>query len=723
MHDETAEDQAVGATRANLLVRAEAIGLVGPALSRLERLCSSPAGMDDALRLIRDEEMAHQRRANVIRRSVEVLVAAGFDATSTLGLPQDAALDTLDRMEAMHERIRALEQRIALGLSGVNESARDRLLARLERIRSLDHVSELDNLDSEVAAARVATRTRRDGLLDRGRVLEGLGFRFDRQRLAALTEISALAARVETFETEVERRTEARDEIAEHAWDEDLMAAWTNLETDAWWTLHEAHRTAWRASEMEAHARLEPWSAAGLDLERWVSGIEDDPDAVIEWEREQAAELAHTVGLIERLDALDVSVTGAEEVDAVVERLRMAPVDQEAQAHAQRTIEGFERRAARHLRMLMTSWHDLVARNLASRDAPIHTWTLARFEDELSNRLRIRTEVKSRASTDPMSLDLERWTSAGFDTAPLEQALREDPMGIALEWSSIRREVEDHAQLVLRLTPLPLGRSEVDLQRVQQDLKRPNRLAELRASIPDLIRTLAGMQGSDGEWTPWRPHEARPSPSEVPSPEPVAVLEPEIVMDEADHESEPVMDDNDVEPQEDELSAGPDGNGSEPPLQDVHPDVSELAGVLFGPTGGEGEGAVRRRIARSVGQVPRDQRLDRLLRIAVRLLGASTEPDVRGRAVEELSMAAKALERWTIRRCEARQVVTGNGLIEDAARLGKALHRIPGPGERIRLTADGMELPSSLEPQALLEEARKVRGWADRPMAGGVRAT
>ena len=723
MHDETAEDPAVGATRANLLVRAEAIGLVGPALSRLERLCSNPAGMDDALRLIRDEEMAHQRRANVIRRSVEVLVAAGFDASSTLGLPQDAALDALDRMEAMHERIRALEQRIALGLSGVNESARDRLLARLERIRSLDHVSELDDLDSEVAAARVAARTRRDGLLDRGRVLEGLGFRFDRQRLATLTEISALAARVETFETEVERRTEARDEIAEHAWDEALMAAWTNLESDAWWTLHEAHRTAWIASEMEAHARLEPWSVAGLDLERWVSGIEDDPDAVIEWEREHAAELAHAVGLIERLDALDVSVTGAEEVDAVVERLRMAPVDQEAQAHAQRTIEGFERRAARHLRMLMTSWHDLVARNLASRDAPIHTWTLARFEDELSNRMRTRTEVKSRASTDPMSLDLERWTSAGFDTAHLEQALREDPMGIALEWSSIRREVEDHAQLVLRLTPLPLGRSEVDLQRVQQDLKRPQRLAELRASIPDLIRTLAGMQGSDGEWTPWRPHEARPSPSEVPSPEPMTVLEPEIVMDEDDNEPETVMDDNDVEPQEDELSAEPDGHGSEPPLQEAQPDVSELAGVLFGPTGGEGEGAVRRRIARSVGQVPRDQRLDRLLRIAVRLLGASTEPDVRGRAIEELSMAARALERWTIRRCEARQVVTGNGLIEDSARLGKALHRIPGPGERIHLTADGMELPSSLEPQALLEEARKVRGWADRPMAGGVRAT
>ena len=218
----------------------------------------------------------------------------------------------------------------------------------------------------------------------------------------------------------------------------------------------------------------------GLDLERWVSGIEDDPDAVIEWEREHAAELAHTVGLIERLDALDVSVTGAEEVDAVVERLRMAPVDMEVQAHAQRTIEGFERRAARHLRMLMTSWHDLVARNLASRDAPIHTWTLARFEDELSNRLRTRTEVKSRASTDPMSLDLERWTRAGFDTTHLEQALREDPMGIALEWSSIRREVEDHAQLVLRLTPLPLGRSEVDLQ---------------RATGPEATTTIGGASG------------------------------------------------------------------------------------------------------------------------------------------------------------------------------------------------------------------------------------
>ena len=35
-------------------------------------------------------------------------------------------------------------------------------------------------------------------------------------------------------------------------------------------------------------------------------------------------------------------------------------------------------------------------------------------------------------------------------------------------------------------------------------------------------------------------------------------------MDEDDNEPETVMDDNDVEPQEDELSAEPDGHGSEP---------------------------------------------------------------------------------------------------------------------------------------------------------------
>ena len=51
----------------------------------------------------------------------------------------------------------------------------------------------------------------------------------------------------------------------------------------------------------------------------------------------------------------------------------------------------------------MTSRYDL-RRATSHLVMFIHTWTLARFEDELSNRMRTRTEVKSRASTDPMSL-------------------------------------------------------------------------------------------------------------------------------------------------------------------------------------------------------------------------------------------------------------------------------------------------------------------------------
>ena len=144
------------------------------------------------------------------------------------------------------------------------------------------------------------------------------------------------------------------------------------------------------------------------------------------------------------------------------------------------------------------------------------------------------------------------------------------------------------------------------------------------------------------------------------------------------------------------MSCQPNPMGNRNPAE-AHPDVSELAGVLFGPTGGEGEGAVRRRIARASDRSA-DQRLDRLLRIAVRLLGASTEPDVRG-AIEELSMAARALERWTIRDAKRDRSSMGMGRSRIRPAWG-GLAPHPWTRRGIHLTADGMELPSSLEPQA-----------------------
>ena len=100
-------------------------------------------------------------------------------------------------------------------------------------------------------------------------------------------------------------------------------------------------------------------------------------------------------------------------------------------------------------------------------------------------------------------------------------------MGIALEWSSIRREVEDHAQLVLRLTPLPLGRSEVDLQRRQWRFETTTAIGGASGlhtgprSEPSL-----GCRGATGNGRLGGHMRHVPRLLEVPSPEPMTVLEP-----------------------------------------------------------------------------------------------------------------------------------------------------------------------------------------------------
>ena len=130
---------------------------------------------------------------------------------------------------------------------------------------------------------------------------------------------------------------------------------------------------------------------------------------------------------------------------------------------------------------------------------------------------------------------------------------------------------------------------------------------------------------------------------------------------------------------------------------------------------------IRRTVASHVNVTPRDVRIARLLRIVLRCLPDGGGDDAaRGEVLALLSETIKPLKKWMRHRLEKRHSGASGDLLKDAAELGTALTRIPGPGRRVPMGPDEYELPQDLV--GIKEEAMLLREAIVLPSAGGVTA-
>ena len=131
---------------------------------------------------------------------------------------------------------------------------------------------------------------------------------------------------------------------------------------------------------------------------------------------------------------------------------------------------------------------------------------------------------------------------------------------------------------------------------------------------------------------------------------------------------------------------------------------------------------VRRSLASYVGLEPRDTRLDRLLRLSLRLMPKGDEEDEqRYVLLSALSNYATELSKWTRVRLEARHSGAVGNLLEDSLTLGEALIRIPGPGVALPLDADDYDLPAPDDLDSLSNEVNVLGRRIMLASSGGVR--
>ena len=146
--------------------------------------------------------------------------------------------------------------------------------------------------------------------------------------------------------------------------------------------------------------------------------------------------------------------------------------------------------------------------------------------------------------------------------------------------------------------------------------------------------------------------------------------------------------------------------------------LTEEADIL---TGSGDVSVVRRALASHVGSEPRDVRVDRLLRLMLRLLPQGDQGDgERSKMIDSIGDILPKYNQWVRMRLEARHMGASGTFFEDATRLGTALQRVPGPGVRVPLNADTYPLPEPSNLNELHQQTERLIQSMHLPAAGGI---
>mgnify|MGYP001180336427 FL=1 len=386
----------------------------------------------------------------------------------------------------------------------------------------------------------------------------------------------------------------------------------------------------------------------------------------------------------------------------------------------------------------------------------------------------------SQRITEKIDFELNLFEAAGWYVNDIRSIFDSNPMRAAKLLSDVRNHMSNHDALRRRLVSMPWNRNVALALQIQEEMRDPLRLAKITEQIPAMMKTLATSEVEDEDFTftPWKPTPIRktllPIPEQMLQTNDTLEDAHEAMLESMEHEEQDLKEENvredeiiredgltDHEFWEDEKWSAErwrwwrekhgekeEAVNTESPLEDVEPESSqqktsksikldesieiEHLHIIMKRLGLDEEynqdadtaqqiSEIRRSLAKNVGIEPRDIRVDRMLRLILRLLPQSNEHDNRRKLlIMKIASGLKRYQNWIKMRLEARHKAGKNNLILDSATLGRALERIPGPGFRVPLERDEKELPALNEMADLAVEVDKLISTMNLSSSSGV---
>ena len=723
-------------------------------LDLLLPLLSNPDNYSEIMLTLNELENDEERQKTLLNKAIVQLKEKGFDID----------IDSMNLIEKFNEteRYQDYSNQIDLLLLSIQTSILpfDPVLAETfeERARELvgspsDEIKTIQNNITTISE-HLQTRLQEMNALIREWNSEGFSYEGRSQILASeLLEWEHILPEVEQQYHRHAGALERWKEITK-LWDlqdASIEGLAGKIEhTDAFLDKIEELEQQWTQKELQGASLIEQWEQFGFEMDVWRYKITQDPRQGLAELHQQLPVYERANALLDKMLQLDTSLGGEEEVERRSIILRTMDLENDLLDEMQDWIEKRTVRNTRHRRMLQSEWEQAV--RLGKADANKTFSDLYSFEEaiaSLEHQHHLSSSVSSHA-LERSKIELLRLEERGWDITELLDLHEHHSDTFFHHFSQAMDAITRIQSIQRRISGLDWRRDPNRGDELATQVRNPLELVKIEQQIPALIRHLAERPVEDEGYT-YRTWIPKQRPVLLPKEQSMirkvpAKIQPESTLEEAHEAILEAMEadgENDVnegtEPLEEEPTESVNVEEKETETPTALPpqateistsDVSSYEELLrlLGRTSdadilsASGDfGAIRRSLASFVGHEPRDIRVDRMLRLVLRLLPQNDSSDVeRSKIIDMIADVLPRYKQWVRMRLESRHLGSSGDFFEDAIQLGNALNRTPGPGVRVPLNADELPLPKPSNLAELNLQTQRLIQSMNLPAAGGI---
>ena len=468
--------------------------------------------------------------------------------------------------------------------------------------------------------------------------------------------------------------------------------------------------------EEEVQSKITKWKNKGFELNEIEKLMEINPRLAQNKIIGASLIFEQVVEAKYLLDSLDLSFYGSDKKEEWDEKLKKSIPNKIMLDELMKWISIIEKRNLRHRNMLENEW----SKYQNTTNANVSELSLMDFESlirKMDNENSKKSNIFNQKNNlkDRLLIQVKFWIENlekdGWNVKVLKLMIEENPNDVLEAKSEITKQISNYNQLIKRLEKLPWERNISLGNEVLEKLRRPELLKEIHDLVPQYMQILANspIQNEDFDFIPWFPNEKF-----TPVVKPTEVPEPEIIID--DKELEPIEENEPVttilpfqENEKSEIIKEIKSIKYQPNIEEWEKYTKSLKKILLElginvnrdlneTSSLESLSDLRKILAKQVGITPRDSRVDRLLRILLRVIPINLPEGLTllslAEIIEKLTFCVVKLNEWTSKRLERRHSNPSGKLLEDSKVLGIALEKIPSPGFSIPLINDNYELPS-----------------------------
>ncbi|MDP7043484.1 MAG: hypothetical protein QF807_05650 [Candidatus Thalassarchaeaceae archaeon] len=452
--------------------------------------------------------------------------------------------------------------------------------------------------------------------------------------------------------------------------------------------------------EQRSRSRLASWKEAGFMVKALESLLESAPRSGWLAIDEHAKKIQVCKEILATIDTIDVSYSGIEDVNEWRRLLSRVEVNNDDYDTIRDGIAKQLRRNRWHREKLDES-RIAMATIWPANINPFHL-SLAEYEEHIINlqsgqgTSSFNTDSREDRLMLATMAELDMWRQEGWNVSMLDVLAERDHVELWVQLPAIRTAVSEYAKLKERLERLPFGRDKKLLDEVRDNCTKPDQLARLSESIPEMAKHLAALPENDEIITTL----FSPSPPQVFAK--LHPLKPRLIpVIEISEPSEIIEESSDIESNID------------------YRNIEHLPSTNANNTSDSTWVSVRENIGGPLDDFPRDVRVQRLVRLIDILRPPEGNIDDDALALlRRLEAVGDELLKWTVQRLERRHCSSDGNLLDASKRLAAKFDEIPGPGFDLPRQIDTVDLPTANDLQAILKEVKLLEKTTYLPLAG-----